>query len=65
MPEMTDHCLIAHNTHATSTVATLTIDGVLVEDDGVYTCVANNSLGRDGANTSLSVVGVCLYCIIY
>ena len=40
------------------TVETLSIESVVPEDSGVYTCIATNQGGTVGASTQLHVVGV-------
>ena len=41
-------------------VETLTLGGVVMENSGVYTCVATNRGGDDSASAELQVIGLCL-----
>ena len=41
------------------TSSTLTINTLTATDSGIIQCVANNSLGVDSADTTLSVLSEC------
>ena len=42
----------------------LQLGSVAFEDGGIYTCVANNTRGRDEANTTLTVVGMYVHVLM-